>query len=115
MERRDNIINLFNQTLGDVNVREVSVDTPLDFLCNEIWSSLVDNVRCIAVIERHVADIIIEQLLGWAEQVSDSYNLRRNFNYSFGNSRTDRDGLTFVELKRVILVVYQRKKLLMIM
>lgn len=101
LPRLQDLLASFDGVLEQINVREVSPDTPLVQLCPMLWAGLEGPLRACAALEQSRTPLLLEGILRWGYHLNDAYPLRRKFSGSFGSAKADREGLAFSELKRV--------------
>lgn len=101
LPRLQDLLASFDGVLEQINVREVSLDTPLDQLCPMLWAGLEGPLKACAVLEQTRTPLLLEGILRWGYHLNEVYPLRKKFSGSFGSTRADREGLSFGELKRV--------------
>lgn len=101
LPRLQDLLASFDGVLEQINVRDVSLDTPLKQLCPMLWVGLEGPLKACAVLEQSQTLLLLESILRWGYHLNEVYPLRRKFSGSFGSTKADREGLSFSELKRV--------------
>ena len=101
LPRLQDLLTSFDGVLEQINVREVSLDAPLEQLCPMLWAGLEGPLKACAVLEQSRILLLLESILRWGYHLNEVYPLRRKFSGSFGSTKADREGISFSELKRV--------------